>query len=213
MNKDSQLAESELQVRRYPRRLHRRHIQDSIDRFRLNCHEDALIRRNLLPVGHQPVIPRWQIALPLNSSKFHVEFTDHIQAFKEQKVHPGRRHTMVLGACYPDYVGQCMEDLIIRKALDQTVFPVKSFRPLTRKKRPLPLPRPFTNDSKTLVNMPSGDCPELYLQVESPSATTLHTPGCTLQRQTPKLDVFAGTLAFYRTSEQGDQCLIGSQYL
>lgn len=63
---------------------------------------------------------------PIGSDKFHVEFTENINAFKEQKIRilNGAHTSMALGAYLAglDYVGQCMADPVIRRQLDQTVF-------------------------------------------------------------------------------------------
>lgn len=101
--------------------------KDSIDALQAELgYEDNLLDQaepfSLWVIGAPALASR----LPLNSSKFNVEFTDSIQAFKEQKVRilNGAHTSMVLGAYLAglDYVGQCMEDPIIRKSLDQTVF-------------------------------------------------------------------------------------------
>ena len=89
-------------------------------------YEDALLDQaepfSLWVIGD----PSLADTFAVGSDKFHVEFTDSIQAFKEQKVRilNGAHTSMVLGAYLSglDYVGQCMADPVVRRSLDQTVF-------------------------------------------------------------------------------------------
>uniref|UniRef100_UPI00265D21D0 tagaturonate reductase n=1 Tax=uncultured Megasphaera sp. TaxID=165188 RepID=UPI00265D21D0 len=89
-------------------------------------YEDALLDQaepfSLWVIGDPSLADKFTIG----SDKFHVEFTDNIQAFKEQKVRilNGAHTSMVLGAYLSglDYVGQCMADPVVRRSLDQTVF-------------------------------------------------------------------------------------------
>ena len=156
--------------------------------------------------------------LPLNSSKFHVEFTDHLQAFKEQKVRilNGAHTSMVLGAYLAglDYVGQCMEDPVIRQSLDQTVF----------------------DEIVPTVNLPKEKAvafaKAVYERFENPFvkhallAISLNSISKWKNRVLPTFKdslaatgklpkwltySFAAFLAFYRTTQAGEHCLVGSR--
>ena len=193
--------------------------EDSIDKIQAELgYEDALLDQaepfSQWVIGDSTLADR----LPLNSSKFHVEFTDHIQAFKEQKVRilNGAHTSMVLGAYLAglDYVGQCMEDPIIRKALDQTVFgeivptvdlpeeKAVAFAQAVYER----FENPFVKHA--LLAIALNSISKWRARVLPTFKDSLAATG-----KLPKLLTYslAALLAFYRTSEQGDQCLIGSR--
>ena len=181
-------------------------------------YEDKLLDQaepfSLWVIGNPALAAR----LPLNSSKFHVEFTDHLQAFKEQKVRilNGAHTSMVLGAYLSglDYVGQCMEDPVIRQSLDQTVF----------------------DEIVPTVNLPKEKAvafaKAVYERFENPFvkhallAISLNSISKWKNRVLPTFKdslaatgklpkwltySFAAFLAFYRTTQAGEHCLIGSR--
>lgn len=162
--------------------------------------------------------PSLQERLPLKSSKFDVEFTDNIQAFKEQKVRilNGAHTSMVLGAYLAglDYVGQCMQDPIVRQSLDQTVFDeIVPTVHLPREKAVAfakavyeRFENPFVKHALLAISLNS---------ISKWKARILPTFTDSLQ-ETGKLPKwltysFAAFLAFYRTTKTGDHCLIGSR--
>ena len=179
-----------------------------------------------MPSSTRPnLFPLWVIGdstlgdrLPLKSSKFHVEFTDNIQAFKEQKVRilNGAHTSMVLGAYLAglDYVGQCMEDPIIRKSLDQTVFGEIVPTVDLPEEKAVAFARavyerfenPFVKHALLAISLNS---------ISKWRARILPTFKDSLAA-TGKLPKFltyslAALLTFYRTTEAGDQCLMGSR--
>ena len=193
--------------------------EDSIDKIQAELgYEDALLDQaepfSLWVIGDSTLGDR----LPLKSSKFHVEFTDNIQAFKEQKVRilNGAHTSMVLGAYLAglDYVGQCMEDPIIRKSLDQTVFGEIVPTVDLPEEKAVAFARavyerfenPFVKHALLAISLNS---------ISKWRARILPTFKDSLAA-TGKLPKFltyslAALLAFYRTSEQGEQCLLGSR--
>lgn len=193
--------------------------EDSIDKIQAELgYEDALLDQaepfSLWVIGDSTLGDR----LPLKSSKFHVEFTDNIQAFKEQKVRilNGAHTSMVLGAYLAglDYVGQCMEDPIIRKSLDQTVFGEIVPTVDLPEEKAVAFARavyerfenPFVKHALLAISLNS---------ISKWRARILPTFKDSLAA-TGKLPKFltyslAALLTFYRTTEAGDQCLMGSR--
>ena len=171
-------------------------------------------RQNRFPIGNPAIADR----LPLGSSKFHVEFTDHIQAFKEQKVRilNGAHTSMVLGAYLAglDYVGQCMADPIIRRQLDQTVFgeivptvhlpkeKAEAFAKAVYER----FENPFVKHALLAISLNS---------ISKWTARVLPTfkDSIAATGSLPKWLTysFAALLAFYRTTQEGNGCLIGTR--
>lgn len=193
--------------------------KDSIDALQAELgYEDNLLDQaepfSLWVIGAPALASR----LPLNSSKFNVEFTDSIQAFKEQKVRilNGAHTSMVLGAYLAglDYVGQCMEDPIIRKSLDQTVFDEIVPTVHLPKEKAVAFAKavyerfenPFVKHALLAISLNS---------ISKWKARVLPTFKDSLAA-TGKLPKwltysFAAFLAFYRTTQAGEHCLVGSR--
>lgn len=156
--------------------------------------------------------------LPLGSGKFHVEFTDNIQAFKEQKVRilNGAHTSMVLGAYLAglDYVGQCMKDPVVRTSLDQTVFgEIVPTVHLPKEKADAfakavyeRFENPFVKHALLAISLNS---------ISKWKARILPTfkDSVAMTGALPKWLTysFAAFLAFYRTTEGGNGCLIGTR--
>jgi tagaturonate reductase len=193
--------------------------QDELSAFQNELgYEDALIDRaepySLWVIGDPDLADR----LPLASGTFKVVFTDNIKAYKEQKVRilNGAHTSMVLGAYLAglDYVGQCMADKVIRRQLDQTVF--DEIVPTVK------LPREavvaFADDVYERFENPFVKHALLSISLNSVSkwkARILPTFKDSLAA-TGKLPKwltysFAALLAFYRTTKEGDHCLIGNR--
>jgi tagaturonate reductase len=145
-----------------------------------------------------------------------VEYTSKIEIYKQRKVRilNGAHTSMVLGAYLAgfDYVGQCMEDEDVRRQLDQSVF----------------------GEIVPTVNLPreqaEGFARAVFERFENPFvkhallSISLNSIAKWRARVLPSLkDSFAANkklpkwltyslaalLAFYRTTEKGDKCLIG----
>ena len=193
--------------------------KDTIDALQKNLgYEDDLLVQaepfSLWVIGNPAIADR----LPLGSSKFHVEFTDHIQAFKEQKVRilNGAHTSMVLGAYLAglDYVGQCMADPIIRRQLDQTVFgeivptvhlpkeKAEAFAHAVYER----FENPFVKHALLAISLNS---------ISKWKARVLPTfkDSIAATGKLPKWLTysFAALLAFYRTTQEGAGCLIGTR--
>lgn len=181
-------------------------------------YEDSLLDQaepfSLWVIGESKLASR----LRLNSSKFHVEFTDSIKAFKEQKVRilNGAHTSMVLGAYLSglDYVGQCMKDPIIRKSLDQTVF--DEIVPTVH----LPEEKAMAFASAVYERFENPFVKHALLSISLNSiskwkARVLPTFKDSLSAtgNLPKWLTysFAALLAFYRTTQSGEDCLIGTR--
>lgn len=162
--------------------------------------------------------PSLQERLPLNSSKFHVEFTSDIQAFKEQKIRilNGAHTSMVLGAYLSglDYVGQCMKDPVIRKSLDQTVFDeIVPTVNLPREKAVAfakavyeRFENPFVKHA--LLSIALNSLSKWRGRILPTFKDSLQATG-----KLPKWLTysFAAMLAFYRSEKNGEHCLIGTR--
>lgn len=193
--------------------------KDTIDALQqdLGYEDDLLVQAepfSLWVIGNPAIADR----LPLGSSKFHVEFTDHIQAFKEQKVRilNGAHTSMVLGAYLAglDYVGQCMADPIIRRQLDQTVFgeivptvhlpkeKAEAFAKAVYER----FENPFVKHALLAISLNS---------ISKWTARVLPTfkDSVAATGKLPKWLTysFAALLAFYRTTQEGNGCLIGTR--
>ena len=123
---------------------------------------------------------------------------------------------MVLGAYLAglDYVGQCMEDPIIRKSLDQTVFDEIVPTVDLPEEKAVAFARavyerfenPFVKHALLAISLNS---------ISKWRARILPTfkDSLAAKGKLPKFLTYslAALLAFYRTTEAGDQCLIGSR--
>lgn len=181
-------------------------------------YEDALLDQaepfSLWVIGDPSLADKFTIG----SDKFHVEFTDNIQAFKEQKVRilNGAHTSMVLGAYLSglDYVGQCMADPVVRRSLDQTVFgeivptvdlpqeKAEAFAKAVYER----FENPFVNHALLAISLNS---------ISKWKGRILPTfkDSVAATGKLPKWLTYslAALLAFYRSTEEGDGCLIGSR--
>lgn len=155
---------------------------------------------------------------PLNSEKISVVFTDEIERYKQQKVRilNGAHTSMVLGAYLAgfDYVGQCMKDKALNTQLQQSVFmeivptvnmseeKCKEFAAAVFER----FANPFVNHALLSISLNS---------ISKWRARCLPTfKDCIKANGSlPKWLTysFAALLAFYRTSEKGEGCLIGKR--
>lgn len=181
-------------------------------------YEDALLDQaepfSLWVIGDPSLADKFTIG----SDKFHVEFTDNIQAFKEQKVRilNGAHTSMVLGAYLSglDYVGQCMADPVVRRSLDQTVFgEIVPTVDLPREKAEAfakavyeRFENPFVNHALLAISLNS---------ISKWKGRILPTfkDSVAATGKLPKWLTYslAALLAFYRSTEEGDGCLIGAR--
>ncbi|HJE83224.1 tagaturonate reductase [Megasphaera stantonii] len=181
-------------------------------------YEDALLDQaepfSLWVIGDPSLADKFTIG----SDKFHVEFTDNIQAFKEQKVRilNGAHTSMVLGAYLSglDYVGQCMADPVVRRSLDQTVFgeivptvdlpqeKAEAFAKAVYER----FESPFVNHALLAISLNS---------ISKWKGRILPTfkDSVAATGKLPKWLTYslAALLAFYRSTEEGDGCLIGAR--
>ncbi len=181
-------------------------------------YEDALLDQaepfSLWVIGD----PSLADTFAVGSDRFHVEFTDNIQAFKEQKVRilNGAHTSMVLGAYLSglDYVGQCMADPVVRRSLDQTVFgeivptvdlPLEKAEAFAKAVYER-FENPFVNHALLAISLNS---------ISKWKGRVLPTfkDSVAATGKLPKWLTYslAALLAFYRSTEEGDGCLIGSR--
>lgn len=155
---------------------------------------------------------------PVNSEGFPVEYTDRLQAFKEQKVRilNGAHTAMVLGAYLSglDYVGQCMSDSVIRRQLDQTVFgeivptvhlpkeKAEAFAQAVYER----FANPFVKHALLAISLNSVS--KWRTRILPAFKDSLAATGRLPKWLTYSL---AALLAFYRTEEAGDHCLLGQR--
>ncbi len=193
--------------------------KDTIDQLQQQLgYEDNLLVQaepfSLWVIGNPAIADR----LPLGSSKFHIEFTDHIQAFKEQKVRilNGAHTSMVLGAYLAglDYVGQCMADTIVRRQLDQTVFgeivptvhlpkeKAEAFAKAVYER----FENPFVKHALLAISLNSIS--KWRARVLPTFKDSLAATGNLPKWLTYS---FAALLAFYRTTQAGTDCLVGTR--
>ena len=181
-------------------------------------YEDALLDQaepfSLWVIGDPSLADKFTIG----SDKFHVEFTDNIQAFKEQKVRilNGAHTSMVLGAYLSglDYVGQCMADPVVRRSLDQTVFgEIVPTVDLPREKAEAfakavyeRFENPFVNHALLAISLNS---------ISKWKGRVLPTfkDSVAATGKLPKWLTYslAALLAFYRTTEEGNDCLVSTR--
>lgn len=181
-------------------------------------YEDALLDQaepfSLWVIGDPSLADKFTVG----TDKFHVEFTDNIQAFKEQKVRilNGAHTSMVLGAYLSglDYVGQCMADPIVRRSLDQTVFgEIVPTVDLPREKAEAfakavyeRFENPFVNHALLAISLNSISKWKgriLPTFKDSIAATGKLPKWLTYS--------FAALLAFYRSTKEGDGCLVAAR--
>lgn len=156
--------------------------------------------------------------LPLNSEKITVEFTSDLEKYKEQKVRilNGAHTSMVLGAYLAgfDYVGQCMANKAVNLQLQQSVFgeimptvnmdqnKCKVFAEAVFER----FANPFVNHALLAISLNS---------ISKWKARVLPTFKDSIKAngKLPKWLTysFAALLAFYRSNEQGEGCLIGKR--
>lgn len=181
-------------------------------------YEDALLDQaepfSLWVIGDPSLADKFAVG----SDKFHVEFTDNIQAFKEQKVRilNGAHTSMVLGAYLSglDYVGQCMADPVVRRSLDQTVFgEIVPTVDLPREKAEAfakavyeRFENPFVNHALLAISLNS---------ISKWKGRVLPTfkDSVAATGKLPKWLTYslAALLAFYRTTEEGNGCLVSTR--
>ncbi len=181
-------------------------------------YEDALLDQaepfSLWVIGDPSIADTFAVG----SDKFHVEFTDNIQAFKEQKVRilNGAHTSMVLGAYLSglDYVGQCMADPVVRRSLDQTVFgEIVPTVDLPREKAEAfakavyeRFENPFVNHALLAISLNS---------ISKWKGRVLPTfkDSVAATGKLPKWLTYslAALLAFYRTTEEGNDCLVSTR--
>lgn len=180
-------------------------------------YEDALLDQaepfGLWVIGDERVKDRLKVA----SDKWHVEFTDKIDIYKERKVRilNGAHTSMVLGAYLAgkDYVGQCMADPDVRKQLDQSVF--EEIVPTVHMPQPKAeafaravferFENPFVKHALLSISLNS------IAKWKARVLPTLKDHVAMHHGQLPKWLTysFAALLAFYRTKTEGEDCLIG----
>lgn len=181
-------------------------------------YEDALLDQaepfSLWVIGDPSIADTFAVG----SDKFHFEFTDNIQAFKEQKVRilNGAHTSMVLGAYLSglDYVGQCMADPVVRRSLDQTVFgEIVPTVDLPREKAEAfakavyeRFENPFVNHALLAISLNS---------ISKWKGRVLPTfkDSVAATGKLPKWLTYslAALLAFYRTTEEGNDCLVSTR--
>lgn len=181
-------------------------------------YEDALLDQaepfSLWVIGDPSIADTFAVG----SDKFHVEFTDNIQAFKEQKVRilNGAHTSMVLGAYLSglDYVGQCMADPVVRRSLNQTVFgEIVPTVDLPREKAEAfakavyeRFENPFVNHALLAISLNS---------ISKWKGRVLPTfkDSVAATGKLPKWLTYslAALLAFYRTTEEGNDCLVSTR--
>ena len=155
----------------------------------------------------------------VSTDKWHVEFTDKIEIFKERKVRilNGAHTSMVLGAYLAgfDYVGQCMADPAVRAQLDQSVYgeivptvhmpkeKAEEFAAAVFER----FENPFVKHALLSISLNS---------ISKWRARVLPSFKDSIAQNDGRLPKwltysFAALLAFYHTTEKGEHCLIGSR--
>ena len=155
----------------------------------------------------------------VSTDKWHVEFTDKIEIFKERKVRilNGAHTSMVLGAYLAgfDYVGQCMADPAVRAQLDQSVYgeivptvhmpkeKAEEFAAAVFER----FENPFVKHALLSISLNS---------ISKWRARVLPSFKDSIANNNGRLPKwltysFAALLAFYHTTEKGEHCLIGSR--
>ena len=156
--------------------------------------------------------------LPLDSDKLNVLFTNRIEVYKERKVRilNGAHTSMVLGAYLSglDYVGQCMTDKEVRRQLEQSVFgelvptvhlPREEAETFARAVFER-FENPFVNHA--LLSISLNSISKWRARVLPSIKDTLAEGGNLPPWLTYSL---AALLAFYRSTEKGEGCLLGKR--
>lgn len=153
---------------------------------------------------------------PIKSDKLDVEFTDNLEMYKERKVRilNGAHTSMVLGAYLAgfDYVAQCMDDPDVYRQLEQSVFGeiVPTVHMPTEKAASFAkevfgrFENPFVKHA--LLSISLNSISKWRARVLPTFKDSLAATGKLPKWLTYSL---AALLAFYRTTEKGDGCLIG----
>ena len=181
-------------------------------------YEDELLDQaepfGLWVIGDARVANKFKVS----SSKWHVEFTDKIEIFKERKVRilNGAHTSMVLGAYLAgfDYVGQCMADKDVRAQLDQSVFQeiVPTVHMPKEKAEEFAhavferFENPFVKHA--LLSISLNSISKWRARVLPSFKDSIANTG-----KLPKWLTYsyAALLAFYHTDKTGDGCLIGNR--
>lgn len=160
--------------------------------------------------------PGLERRLPFTSAYFQAIFTSDITVYKERKVRilNGAHTSMVLGAYLAglDYVGQCMADEDIRSSLEQTVYKeilptvpmnpkdVRSFADAVFER----FENPFVHHELLAISLNS--IAKWKVRVLPSLKDSLAATG-----KLPRWLSYsmAALLAFYRSKDKGDDCLIG----
>ena len=179
-------------------------------------YRDALLNQaepfSLWVIGNEKIAAE----LPLASSKFHTIFTSDVVKYKERKVRilNGAHTSMVLGAYLAglDYVGDCMKDPVIRRQLDQSVYDeiIPTVRLPEAESRAFAaavferFENPFVHHA--LLSISLNSISKWRARVLPSFKDSLTNTGKLPKWLTYSL---AALLAFYHTTEQGENCLIG----
>lgn len=181
-------------------------------------YEDNLLDQaepfGLWVIGDERVHEKFDIG----GDKLQVEFTDRIEVYKERKVRilNGAHTSMVLGAYLAgfDYVGECMADEDVRRQLDQSVFgeivptvhlpreAAESFAEAVFER----FENPFVKHA--LLSISLNSISKWRARVLPSLKDSLANTGKLPKWLTYSL---AALLAFYRTTEKGEGCLIGQR--
>ena len=179
-------------------------------------YRDALLDQaepfSLWVIGNEEIAKE----LPLASSKFHAIFTSDVAKYKERKVRilNGAHTSMVLGAYLAglDYVGDCMKDPVIRKQLDQSVYNeiVPTVHLPEEESRAFAaavferFDNPFVHHA--LLSISLNSISKWRARVLPSFKDSLANTGKLPKWLTYSL---AALLAFYHTTDKGENCLIG----
>lgn len=160
--------------------------------------------------------PGLERRLPFTSTYFQAVFTTNITVYKERKVRilNGAHTSMVLGAYLAglDYVGQCMADEDIRLSLEQTVYneilptvpmnqnDVRSFANAVFER----FENPFVHHELLAISLNSTA--KWRARILPSLKDSLRATGQLPQWLTYSM---AALLAFYRSQDKGNDCLIG----
>ena len=182
-------------------------------------YDDALLDQaepfSLWVIGDARVADKFHVS----TAKWHVEFTDKIEIFKERKVRilNGAHTSMALGAYLAgfDDVGQCMADPSIRAQLNQSVYgeivptlhmpkeKVKEFAAAVFER----FENPFVKHA--LLSISLNSISKWRARVLPSFKVSVANNGGRLPKWLTYS--FAALLSFYHTTEQGEHCLIGSR--
>ncbi len=182
-------------------------------------YEDELLDQaepfGLWVIGDARVADKFRVS----TNKWHVEFTDKIEMFKERKVRilNGAHTSMVLGAYLAgfDYVGQCMADPAVRAQLDQSVFgeivptvhmPQEKAEEFARAVFER-FENPFVKHA--LLSISLNSISKWRARVLPSFKDSIVNNEGTLPKWLTYS--YAALLAFYKTEKAGEKCLIGNR--